>query len=159
MTETTTETRALHAPFAAWRDAALADGWTEVPNGVWGVQKQPLEHDPVSGSYVIEKRYDGDLTVLLVKDDMQVWLVDRTGAWDRHELWTSGWFNNGLTTMGSVPEVYDAAAIEALRGKCDKCGQAGDPKRLTPIGFTGKVCPTCDTPAYRNQIEFPGWTN
>lgn len=156
---TDTMTTELHAPYAAFREAALADGWTEIAGGVWGIQEQPLRMDPLSGTYASTgERRDGDRTVFLVKDDMKVWLVDRDIRGQR-QTYTSGWFANGLQSMPRVPEVYDADSIEALRGVCNYCNTAGDPSRLAHIGFAGKVCPTCDTKALRDKIEFPGWYN
>lgn len=61
--------------------------------------------------------------------------------------------------MAKVPEVYDADAVEAQRGACTECGQEGEVSRLRPLGFAGRVCPDCDTPALRAKVQFPGWTN
>lgn len=163
MTETM-ETTELHAPFAAWRDAAVADGWYEVPGGVWGYQAQPWRIDPITGSYATTgERREGDRTVYLIKDDMKVWLVDRNtvirDGSSRREIWTHGWFMNGHQKMDKVPEVYDTEALEVQRGVCVYCNQPGDPSRLKPISFAGKVCPDCDTKALRDKVEAPGWYN
>lgn len=148
----------LHSPYAAWRDAAVADGWTERPGGPWGIQSQPATWDPRFRTFAqTGERRDGDRSVALYKGDMTVVLADREDSPAR--IWRSaqGWFGNGLQAWGTVPKVYDAQVIHALRGQCTACGQQGAPERLTRIGFAGKICPDCDSPQQRAALEFPGW--
>lgn len=159
MTTTTTApatSTELRARYAAWREAALADGWVERPGGPWGVQARPFARDERFGSYVqTGERRAGDRSVALLKGDAVIWLVDR----DDGLRYMSGWFSNGTRAMATVPEVYDAAAVEAQRGSCTECGAEGDPQRLRPLGFAGRVCRDCDTPERRAKVEFPGWTD
>lgn len=97
MTDTTATKKTLNKTYAAWRDAALADGWHIKLGAPWG-------------------SHEGDFTTVLVKDDMQVWLVDRVIN-GRTERRTCGWFNDGFASMSKVPEVYDAQELEDMREK------------------------------------------
>ena len=138
---------------------AITDGYEEVLHGVWGIQKQPHEKDE-EGRYVTVGRHPGDNTIVLTKDDVVLWFVDRViNVTGKREFWTQGWFSEGKHAMTHVPKKYSPQAIEDLRGTCNYCHKPGDPTRLALIGFVGKVCPECDTKELRNKIEFPGWTD
>lgn len=136
-------TDTLYAPFAAWRDAALNDGWTEIEGGVWGRQVRPLTVDPRTGTYSMTgDRSEGDFTVQLRKDDMVVYLVDRADLPGRG-LYICGWFKNGNHTMRNVPDIYDANKIEALRDDCTKCGQSVGRDNLKYNGYAAYTCQPC----------------
>lgn len=141
-----------------WIDAALADGWEERPNGVWGIQKQPFERDPKWGQYVTVGRRDGDETVELRKGEFTVWFVDRIDAWGNPEMWSAGWCENGLHSI-KVPETYDMDAINAEKNRCWRCKEVVAEGTLKRAGFAGFICPDCDIADYRNEVERPGWTN
>lgn len=146
----------LHEPYAAWRTAALADGWTETPGGPWGHQAQPFRIDPATGAGVqTGERSDGDRSIALRKDDMRVILADR----DDNTRYAAGWFRNGLQAWAAVPAAYDAALIDNLRTRCTFCGTETNPNWLVPMGFAGRACPDCNTPERRAQAEPQGWTN
>lgn len=151
----------LHAPFAQFFDAAVADGWEHwPPAGPWGVQDRAAGIDPRTGQlHQTGERLAGDSTVVLRRDDAIIWLVDRviTPPWSpalaKVDRWTRGWFADGLHSF-DVPQAYDAEAIEALRTRCHGCGQAS--QELVPVHFTGRYCPDC-APSAKARLETPGW--
>lgn len=143
--------------YAEWRDAALVDGWEEIPGGPWGIQDRTRGKDPRTGQlYTTGERREGDRSVYLIKDDLVVYLVDR-GSLKGRETWTAGWFQNGHHSMGKVPEPYSMEAIEKLRAVCSVCNKSVDPSELKHLRFAEKVCRECDTPALRAEYEPAGW--
>ena len=131
---------------AAWKQAALADGWMEKPGGPWGVQEQPLRRDEVFGQFVqTGERRPGDNSSLLKKGDAVVHLVDRVLSFgDRRveDVHADGWFDNGLMGWHTFPKEYDAEVIEGIRSTCTRCGKVS-PEGLTPLLFVARVCPEC----------------
>ena len=146
--------------YQKWADAAIADGYQEIPGGPWSIQKTPHERDDStpSGYAVTGERREGDLSILLTKDDIRVWLVDRALSNGRRDVWTAAWFENGGQAFKLPPE-YSSEAVEAERGRCSNCGELGDPSRLEHFRFAERLCPKCDTKGFRAEGEFPGWYN
>lgn len=147
----------------AWATAALSDGWKIQLGGPWARQIPGGPHDPETKQIVVrDYGYDSDdHSVVLRKDDAVVWFVNRiTGstarpASYRHEVWTAGWFSNGLRAF-VVPEVYDKRLLAALRGVCLECDKYVGETEIEHVGFAGAYCHDC-APAQRKKQEFPGW--
>lgn len=151
----------------AWITAALADGWTEVPGGPhhkvqtgYKTYKTEAEMTEEEIASIVDKRERGDHSLMIVKDDVQIWLSDkRRPFYAREEVSKHGWYNNGLQAMLNIPDNYDGEALAAGRGLCHYCKQVGDPARLKQISFAGRVCADCDTPALRAKLEPKGWAD
>lgn len=151
-----THPEGLYEPYAQFYDAALAAGFEEYPaGGPWGRQDPSGESDPRTGQVRhTGERYPGDRSVILRKDDIRIWLVDRDGPCSR-ETYTAGWFDHGCTAFpGPVPE--DPSKINALRQVCIECHRVV--RELHHVSFAMKVCADC-LPSARERHEFPGWAD
>ena len=84
-------------------------------------------------------------------------LIDPNGKIFNREIKTEGWFMGGSRGF-RVPEVYDMAEIDRLRGVCLRCGADVGTARITRVGFAGAYCQNC-TPQEKARQEFPGWYN
>lgn len=138
------EPQPLNASAQAWLDAAVADGWTATP-GPWNR----------SGAMRADDR-----SMKLTRDDFVVWLVDREvglSGKEKHEEWRRAWAANGQHALPEPPEHYDFEWFTTAKGECSRCHETGDPARLKPLGFAERICSTCDTPALRREVEYPGW--
>lgn len=152
-----TRPEGLYGPYAAFYDAALAAGFEEYPaGGPWGRQDPSGERDPHTGQVRhTGERYPGDRSVVLRKDDVQIWLVDRDMPRGRRETYMKGWFDNGWTAFPApVPE--NPSEIDALRQVCIQCHQVAP--ELHHVSFAMKVCADC-LPSARERHEFPGWAD
>ena len=72
----------LYVPYKAWREATLADGWSEIPGGPWGTQDRSRGNDPRTGQlHHTGERSPGDRSIKLLLDEFIVQLVDRDRAY------------------------------------------------------------------------------
>jgi hypothetical protein len=105
---------------AAWRDAAVADGWTIQPT---------YEREPVERAFRL--RRDGWVASGLLRPN--------TGKWK----WCAKvdvWGPDGLRVPLPGP-VYDWPALQAAVRSCEHCGAADiEPHRYS---FAGRACETC----------------
>ena len=120
----------------AYRDAAVADGWS------------------------IRATYDGHETqeraAHLERDGYVISILSRTHTnmrWN-YECMVSIWGPDKLAIH--PPDMYDMALIERGMKTCHYCGLVVDV--ITRVAFAGRACVTC-APAAKGREEFPGWCN
>jgi hypothetical protein len=122
----------LIAKALAWREAAMADGWSSQPT---------YEHE-------------SELTAFrLVRDRFQVQGLARPETKDTvgsGEI--SCWGPDGLHVP--VGETYDWPAILRAVETCQYC--KAHPVKTERVGFAGRCCAAC-LPDMRRRIETPGW--
>lgn len=111
----------------AFRNAALADGWTEKDATGEHFQKE------------------GFVAYILVR---------KGGPNDRYAFTAIVhlWGPDGLAI--EPPEVYSWEKIRAGLTRCHYCGATGVPTER--VSFAGRCCAAC-LPAVRAQLERPGW--
>lgn len=115
---------------AAWRDAAIADGW---------------DHEPTYGTHEDELR-----ACRLSRDGWKAQVITRGLPTDK----VSAWGPDGLAVC--IAEPYDWTALQDGLRTCAYCGAKDvDTQRLA---FAGRCCAEC-LPAMREKHEFPGWEN
>lgn len=132
------EQKALHEEVVAFRDAAVADGWSIEPT--YG------EHESVDRASRLKK--DGFLMMILTRTPVE-------GDFFRHryESEVSIWGPDGLCI--APPSKYDMEEIRRGLRICEEC-HATDVETFR-VSFAGRCCAKC-LPAARKIHEYPGWT-
>lgn len=125
------------AQAAAWRDAAIADGWSIEPT--YGAS-EPVER-------AARLRREGFSAQILTRLPVEG---------DRNQQYTDGsvhlWGPDGLAV--NPGRTYDWAKLNAGLTTCSACKATDVPTER--VGFAGRVCAAC-LPAQRRAIETPGW--
>lgn len=129
-----TNDKAQLSAVVAWREAAIADGWTAEPT-------YP-NHEPVSSASSLKR--EGYLASILTREK-------DTGKW-KFQCKVNVWGPDRLAIK--VPVVYDWALISTSQRRCNYCN-ANDIE-THQVGFTGRACSAC-LPEQRKRQEFPGW--
>lgn len=120
----------------AFRDAAIADGWTAEPYF-------PNE----SFDQASRLSRDGFICSILTRDKRET-----VGTKWKFQAKVNIWAPDGLAI--AVPMVYDSAVILSSQRRCQYCkAEDVDTQR---VGFAGRCCANC-LPEKRKQIERPGW--
>lgn len=120
---------------AAFRDAAITDGWNARP------------------TYKIEGQ---DRACTLERDGFTIMLISRADATREGKMLyfasISIWGPDGLAI--EPPTEYSFDEIRARVRWCSECGEKNvDTMR---VGFAGRVCSKC-LPAAKKKHEYPGW--
>lgn len=120
----------MHEAACAFRDAAIADGWSHKP------------------TYTVEPESQA---CTLNRDGwhMSVYTREKNGMYDTS---ITIWAPDGLVVK--VPSVYDFEKINAGTSYCGTCKTHG--VKTTRVGFAGRVCLSC-LPSERAKIEVKGW--
>jgi hypothetical protein len=128
----------------AWRDAAIADGWTAQPT---------YPHtEPVESAATLQR--DGWLAMIFTRDrGPKEAREPRTRGYARFEAHVSVWAPDSMA-IHEVPKVYSWDALQAGQRTCGYC-QATDVD-TSHVGFAGRCCAVC-LPTVRPQVEYPGW--
>lgn len=117
----------------AWREAALADGWT--------IEPTYQQHEPMETAFKMHR--DGFLVQGLARPPSATML----GTGEIH-----CWGPDGLAIHAG--EIYDFAALQADLRICHNCAKADvDTMRYS---FAGRCCAEC-LPEMRRVHEQPGW--
>lgn len=119
----------------AWRDAAIADGWS--------VEPYFPNHEPVSSASKL--RREGYIASILTREKVN-------SKW-KFECQMSVWGPDGLAIK--VPVVYDWQKISTSQRRCNYC--KAEDVETHQVGFAGRACAAC-LPAQRKRQEYPGWT-
>lgn len=131
-----TNDRAKFEAAQAFRDAAVADGWSIKPT--YG------------------KSEDVGRVSSLERDGFKMMAMTRDHTNDRHkwkyEAQISIWGPDGLAV--TPPETYDFAEIRARIRRCSYCKTSN--VETERVGFAGRCCAEC-LPEMRRKIEVPGW--
>lgn len=117
----------------AWREAAIADGWTSRPT---------YDHENELTAFTLER--DGFKVQGLARPS-------QPESMGHGEI--SCWGSDGLHIP--VGEVYDWDAIQRAVETCGYCGT--HPVKTERVGFAGRCCAAC-LPTMRARIETSGWT-
>lgn len=156
----------LYAPYAAWREAALADGWEETPGGPWGIQARDKGIDRRTGQlHHTGERRPGDNSIKLIKGEFIIELIDRVVGLNssKHgfkEQFMMGWARKGHQVLHKIPEVYSWEALKFAATLCTNCGKPNlKNEPLHPYSFAGMACSVCDTSSFRAKVEPPGWAD
>ena len=131
-----------HARVIAWRDAALADGWTI---------EATYNSEPVTSCGSIAKDgYKGHVCAR-VTEEMKKWHPRHVSKW-KYESDVNLWGPDGLCIK--PPEIYDWAAIVRGTRTCSACGKEDvDTQRYS---FAGRCCAAC-RPEMAKKHEYRGW--
>ncbi len=117
----------------AWREAAIADGWSARPTyEEW----EPLES-----------------AARLTRDGFTVQMLTRQNG-DSYTVSIHVWGPDGLAIK--PPDEYSYPAIVAGVRTCNAC-DASDVETFA-YSFAGRACAAC-LPAMREQHEKPGWAD
>lgn len=119
----------------AYRDAAVADGWSKRPT---------YESESIDRACTLNR--DGFIMQVLTRDNSE-----KKRKW-KHEAQISIWGPDGLAIP--PPAEYDFAKIKALTRHCMYCKT--DDVDTERVGFAGRCCAKC-LPDQRKKIERPGW--
>lgn len=127
-----TNSDAEYQEVIAWREAALADGWTIEPISTESIETWGRIRNGEFLGHVLARR--------------------NVGKWKYHaqvSLW-------GPDDLAIDPlRVYDWPQIEAGIRMCLACGKKDvDTQR---VGFAGRCCADC-LPEQQKKHEYPGWT-
>ncbi len=123
----------------AWRDAALADGWTSKPT----YDKEAEERAST-----------------LTKDNFEAQLITRTPEpkpWNshpKHEGNVNIWGPDHLAI--DITLLYDWQYIVTGLRRCLNCKTEN--VETQRVSFAGRVCRIC-LPAMQKKHEYPGWAN
>ena len=113
----------------AWRDAAVADGWSITPT---------YNSEGIDRASTLDR--DGWKALILTRSerdcDVVVWSSDRL-----------------VVTHGTIYSFEELKRNERL---CSNCGSTEI--ATVRIGFAGRVCPTCRE-KLKPIIEYSGWCN
>lgn len=126
----------------AWRDAAVADGWTITPT---------YENESVDTAFHLAHA-NGFKISGCARPDTKSYPprpVQPSGGY----YTLAGWDDRGIG-FDPFPAVYSLAALVALTRHCPICG--ADDVDTNRVGFADRACATC-TPGLRAKIETPGW--
>jgi len=122
----------------AWREAAVADGWS--------IRPTYEKHEPVERAAQLMK--EGFACQILTRDNST---EKRKYAF---EATVNVWAPDGMSIL--VPDVYDWQAIKAAVRTCSACGASDvDVHRYS---FAGRCCEKC-LPELKAKYEKPGWDN
>lgn len=123
----------------AWRDAAVADGWTI----------EPTYPKTETVDQAAKLHRDGWVALVLTRG--------REGSPHSHrwyyEAQVSVWAPDSLAVRPG--DVYSWEALQAATRSCNNCN-ATEVKTFG-YSFAGRCCEAC-LPAMRLQHEYPGWT-
>ena len=123
----------------AFRDAAVADGWSIKPT---------YQSEPVERASHLKK--DGFMMSMLTRSEAT---GKMPGKW-KYEADICIWGPDGLTI--GAPEKYDFATIQAGMTTCNSCGKTG--VETQRYSFAGRCCAAC-RPAMAKKHEYAGWTD
>jgi len=137
--------RPLIAAALAWRDAAVADGWTMTPT--YG------EHESVDHAWSLEHT-EGFKALGLSRPancapGAPQQRDDTAGTGQ-----VSVWGPDGLALPSG--RTYSMAALRAGLTTCGYCNATG--VHTQRVGFAGRCCDTCLVDV-RKMVETPGWTS
>lgn len=114
---------------AAWREAAIADGW---------------QHEPLYAPHETEEQ-----ACRMARDGFKAHVIVRGNHGDSVAVWGP----DGMQVR--VPREYTWEAVVAGLRTCQPCGATDvDTVRYS---FAGRCCAAC-RPAMARQHEYPGWT-
>jgi hypothetical protein len=130
-----TDDEAMYKAAIAYREAAVADGWTIKPT--YG------EHEPV------------ERAATLTRDGWHMSILARTGEgkW-KYTASVHIWAPDGVAII--PPDTYDFEQIKAAERTCMNC-KATDVDTCR-VGFAGRCCEKC-LPEMRRVHEYAGWTS
>lgn len=140
----------IYRAVVAFRDAAIADGWTHIPT---------YQCEPEERASRLSK--DGFTMQILTRSrDNEVLDPSRGyhhsvhGKW-KYEAQVSIWGKDGLG-VSLIGPVYDMERIKTGVRRCDSCrAEDVDTERYS---FAGRCCAKC-RPAMAAKYEKPGWHN
>jgi len=121
----------------AWREAAIADGWTSEPT--YG-DREPeqsaarLRHPEGFVAQTIAREFPPERSRYRYSASVNVWGPD------------------GMSVI--PPNTYDMAAIRGALRTCENC-RATDVDTVR-FSFAGRCCQKC-RPAMAAKFEYPGW--
>ena len=118
----------------AFRDAAIADGWS---------------HKPTYNSE------DESRACSLEKDGWKMMIFTRTlsaAATCKYDASISIWAPDGLAV--NVPRIYDFQKLKDGETYCKTCGSSN--VKTVRYSFAGRCCEKC-LPAMRAKHEYKGW--
>lgn len=139
-----TNDEAQYRQVKAWRDAAVADGWSVEPTYA---PQGKSKGEPVESAAKLHR--DGWTASILTRDNQ-----DKPGRKWKYEAQVSVWDPNGRGVAPGATYDWDRLREDSLR--CDKCGTLVD--RVHHVGFANKACADC-LPAMREKMEYPGWAD
>ena len=131
-----TNDRAYLEAVQAYRDAAIADGWTSEPT-----------YKDESAHRACKLHKGGFVMMVLTREH-------RPGGPSAYEVQVHLWGPDGLAIKPEAPYNWDQIN-EGLR-VCDWCGATG--VYTERVGFANRVCARC-APEARRKIEVPGWSD
>lgn len=122
----------------AWRDAAMADGWSIQPT---------YESESSERASTLHK--EGWTAQILTRDNSGLAPLKYL-----YEASVNVWGPDG---MGIIPpDVYDWEKIKAGLTTCNSCGKPG--VETHRYSFAGRCCAEC-LPSMRKKHEYPGWAS
>lgn len=122
----------------AWRDAAVADGWSIEPT----YQTEPVERaarlsrDGFSAQIITRTPEEGHRWRTTYEGSVHIWGPDSLAV--------------------KAPHPYSWERLTAGLRTCHDCGATD--VETQRVGFAGRTCAAC-LPDARKRIETPGWTN
>lgn len=126
----------------AWKEAAVADGWSIEPT-------YPPQGQNAGESVERAARLhrDGWTVQILTRDNQ-----DDPGRKWKYEAQVSVWDADG---RGVTPgDTYDPNHLKESSMRCDGCGKLVE--KVHPVAFANKACSEC-LPNMRREMEKPGW--
>ena len=129
-----TNDRAYLEAVQAYRDAAIADGWTVEPT---------YAAEEIGRACRLKK---SDFVMMVLTRE------NRPGGKFAYEVRAYLWGPDGLAIKPQAPHNWDQIK-EGLR-VCGWCGATG--VHTERVGFANRVCAKC-APEARKKIEVPGW--
>jgi len=137
-----TNSDADYAKVVAWRDAAVADGWTL--NAVYKKEPETSYGHLSKDGFTVH-------ACCRVTEEMKKRFAHYSSKW-KYEAQINVWGPDGLAVR--APENYNWAELVAATRKCHHCGKTDvDTVRYS---FAGRCCHDC-LPAMKAQHEQPGW--
>lgn len=124
----------------AWRDAAVADGWSI----------EPTYPNNEGADRACRLKREGFVAQIITRE------TTKPEAKYRYEASVSVWAPDDMTIV--PPDVYDWAEVRGAATACNQCGKGNlAPEDMHRYGFAGRCCTDC-LPAMRAKHERPGWT-